>query len=118
MDDRSGQDPSPIPDSASEDIPPASVGNPEATKPLKDPEGDHRRGMDRTKLKFAIIFASVTAAGAVVLALVEYFSPGFGGKSSGVLASMGDTLKLLATTSLGFIFGRTLGNNNAGESDA
>ncbi|WP_151532036.1 proton-conducting transporter membrane subunit [Rhodococcus erythropolis] len=106
-------DPIPIPDSAGEDIPPASLGNPDAVTAVTDPEADHRRGMDRTKLKFAIAFSSVSAAGAVVLGIIEYFTPGFGEKSDGALGATGDVLKLLATTSLGFVFGRTLSNGDS-----
>ncbi|WP_133167816.1 hypothetical protein [Mycolicibacterium austroafricanum] len=103
-----GVDPAPIPDSANEDIPPNSEGNPEAVTAVTDPEADHRRGMEKSKLKFAIIFVSLTTAGAVALAVVGHFTPGYAEKGGSLLASTGDVLKLLATTSLGFIFGRTL----------
>lgn len=105
-------EPPPIPDSAGVDIPPESLGDPDAVTAVTDPEGEHRRGMDKTKLWFAIAFSSICAAGAVVIGFVEYYTPQLAAVSGGTLSSTGDVLKLLATTSLGFVFGRTLGNGD------
>lgn len=77
-----------------------------------DPEADHRRGMDKTKLKFAIVFTSVTAAGAAVIGVMEFYAPGYV-EAGGTLGSTSEVLKLLATTSLGFVFGRTIGNGDS-----
>ncbi len=106
--------PAPIPNNAEEDVPPApeSNGDPNATTEVDDPDAAHKRKVDLSKLKFAMWFASATTAGAVLLALAEYFTPQFAEVSNGKLDTVSDAMKLLATTSLGYIFGRSARAND------
>lgn len=110
-----GEPPS-IPDSAETDTPPADDGgfpaNPNQGKRVDDPEAEHRRGIERSKLRFAVYFVAATTTLFVAVSVLEYFTPGFTEKSGRGLAGAGDALKLLATTSLGFIFGRAMNGDN------
>lgn len=100
-----------IPNSADEDVPPPDApdgnGDPDALTEVSDPEADHKRKVDLSKLRFAIWFSASTTATAVGLAVVEYFTPEFAQVSNGGLGTVSDAMKLLATTSLGYIFGRS-----------
>lgn len=103
-----------IPDSADADISPVdSGGAPPEEKPnkltaLDDPDKKHRREMEKSKLRFAFYFVGVATAASIGIALFEYLSPGYAEKSGHGLSATSDALKLLATTSLGFVFGRTM----------
>jgi len=75
----------------------------------RDPEGDHRRGMDRDKLKFAFWLVGSCGVLAVTLAVIDFYvDPASGANLSGII----DMLKLVATTALGFVFGRSLGKGD------
>ncbi|WP_415293092.1 hypothetical protein [Clavibacter tessellarius] len=107
-----------IPDEADQDIPlgqPAgkrqSTGEARGKRKLvTDPEAKHRRDMDKSKLRFAIWLVTASLGVLVVLELIEQFSVGTEGQT---LAGAIDTLKLIATTALGFVFGRTLGRGDS-----
>jgi len=96
-----------IPDNASEDRPLPSAGAaPDDMERVSDSDA-HKQRMEWSKLRFAIILASSTTAGAVGLALVQYLGPE-SAVNVGSLTSASDALKLLATTSVGYIFGRSV----------
>lgn len=100
-----------IPNSADEDVPPPDApdgnGDPDALTEVSDPEAEHKRKVDLSKLRFAIWFSASTTTAAVALAVVEYFTPDFARMSNGGLDAVSDAMKFLATTSLGYIFGRS-----------
>lgn len=96
-----------IPENASEDIPPEGTSSVpvQHEREVNDPDAEHRRGMDTAKLKFAKWLVGTSVCVAVGLGTVEYFFPpqNVGNSLSGTI----DLAKLLATTGLGFIFGRS-----------
>lgn len=100
-----------IPRHAPVDVPPGgeAAKSPAATASqveVKDPEGNHRRGMERSKLRFAFALTASCTAAAVGIGLLEYFLPS--PESGRTLTGIIDLLKLLATTALGYVFGRSL----------
>lgn len=106
-----------IPPNQSVDEPPSDRGSaslsvaPKAkTQEVEDPEGNHRRELEKSKLKFAIALTASCTAVAVAVGVVEYFIPS--PDAARTLTSTADLLKLLATTALGFIFGRSLSKSD------
>ena len=99
--------PQTVPDDAVEDLPPegSSSGANQAFVEVKDPEGDHRRSQDQAKLKFAIRLVGVCIAVVIVLTGVQYGLQAALNDSTQIESAI-DWLKILATTGLGFIFGR------------
>lgn len=93
-----------IPDSADEDVPPDGGGSVVPAPP--DPDGDHRRTMDGWKVKFAFWLIGCCLGLAIILTLVETF---FRPPELNEFGGMIDLLKLVGTTALGFVFGRSLG---------
>jgi len=93
-----------IPDRADQEYPPDEA--PGRRQEVSDPEGDHRRDMDKSKLNFAIKLVAGSLVTLVLLEVLEQYVAGISGQS---LSGAVDTLKLIATTALGFVFGRTLG---------
>lgn len=77
---------------------------------VHDPDGDHRRRMDLSKLTFAIKLIAWALIGIVGLSAAQTYIPALGEPS---LAPAIDTLKLIATTALGFVFGRSLGKGDS-----
>lgn len=96
-----------VPDDATEELPPESEpGETVYVREVKDPEGDHRRGIAKAKLNFAQWLVAGSVVIAVSLGVVEYFCPP---RNSGMsLSGIVDMVQLLATTGLGFIFGRSV----------
>lgn len=78
--------------------------------PVDDPEKKHRRELEKSKLKFAIILTAACTSAAVVVGVLEYFLPS--PDAVRTLTGTTDLLKLLATTALGFIFGRSLSKSD------
>lgn len=100
-----------IPRREPQDVPPGGGGaearfSTARQRAVADPEGDHRRELEKSKLRFAIRLTAGCTVAAVAVGMVEYFWPS--GDPSATLTSVGDLLKLLATTALGFVFGRSL----------
>jgi hypothetical protein len=97
-----------IPENATEDKP--NDGS-DALTAVDDPQGEWDREVGKTKLRFAIGFVIGCTGAAVALTLVQFFFqhwfPLSGGLATGI-----DLMKLLATTALGFVFGRTLDRND------
>jgi hypothetical protein len=93
-----------IPDNAGEDLPRDGAGAVEPAPP--DPEGEHRRTMDGWKVKFAFWLISGCLIFAIVLTVAEEIF--FRGEPS-EFGGLVDLLKLVGTTALGFVFGRSLG---------
>lgn len=113
MTDADGRVPAEIPNNVDEDVPPESDGptangsDPGALTEVDDPEAEHKRNVDRSKLRFAIWFTSLAAIAVVALGVLEYITPELAQASGGRLDGVSDALKLLTTTSLGYIFGRS-----------
>lgn len=63
--------------------------------------------MDRTKLQFGMYLIAGCLALVVILSAVQYFWPRELADAS-ALSNALDVLKLVATTALGFVFGRTV----------
>lgn len=106
--DDSDREPPEIPDDAQEDVP--FAGSPSsALVEVKDPDGEHRRKMDWSKLGFGknLIYAAI--AGIVALSLIQAYIPSAVEGQS--LDSAIDTLKLITTIALGFVFGRAVGRS-------
>ena len=108
-----------LPENDAQDLPIHTVGAKEkirggqetskrSRKSEKDPEGEHRRSQERSKLKFAMWFATGTVTAAVALSVAGSFIPV---DSGGSLEPAFDLLRFLAPTALGYIFGRTVGKD-------
>lgn len=93
-----------IPDNANEDVPRYGAGAVVPTGP--DPEGDHRRKIDGKKVKFAFRLITGSLAAAIGLTLIQaIWFQNVPNQFNGMI----DLLKLVGTTALGFVFGRSLG---------
>lgn len=77
--------------------------------PLEDPQAKHERDLERRRLIFGFWLVGLTVLGAVALSVLEYFLPGYEEGSS--LSSAVSLMQAMATTALGFVFGRTLPRN-------
>ena len=101
-----------IPDDVSEDIP--FGGPPDARAvPMQDPAGEHRRGMDKVKLTFSISLITGCLVVYVGLSILQYWMQARFTDAAPLTSAM-DLLKLIATTALGFVFARTIENDNKG----
>ena len=98
-----------VPDNATVDEPPEQERGPIVPAPDDPEEAKHRRGMDRVKLKFAFWLIGVSVGLAAAMSVVQAYLPPVG---NGGLGGIVDMLKLIATTALGFVFGRTLGRGD------
>lgn len=106
-----------IPEGATQDLPPGSAEGDsswrnshhatEKVDRVHDPDGDHRRGMDKEKLKFARYLIFICVGAVIVLSLIQFFFQHLFSEISSLSPAI-DMAKLLATTALGFVFGRTL----------
>lgn len=103
------QSPPVIPEDATEDKP---TDGSDALTAVDDPQGEWDREVGKTKLRFAIGFVIGCTGAAVALTLVQFFFQHWFPLSAG-LANGIDLMKLLATTALGFVFGRTLDRNDS-----
>ncbi|MBA8815639.1 hypothetical protein FHX48_000691 [Microbacterium halimionae] len=93
-----------IPDDVQEDVPP----NPASgwLERVNDPDGAHRRRMASSKLGFGIFLISATLVAIIGLSVLQFLVSGVAGVTmNGAI----DTLKLIATTALGFVFARSVG---------
>lgn len=95
-------------DDAVEDIPPQRAAS-TALLEVDDSDQAHQRKMDWSKLHFGIIVISVMLVGIIGLSLCQYYLPGVEGQS---LNGAIDTLKLIGTIALGFVFGRVAGRGD------
>jgi len=107
-----------IPAGVGDDTPPPPTGSPEdarqtVVKTTVDSEADkHERALEKEKHGFARHIIWVTITLALVCGTALYLAPLFGadaGPASGLL----DFFKIVATTALGFLFGRTVKNGGA-----
>lgn len=86
-----------VPDDADQDVPPPG-GSGEVTQAPPDPDAQHRRFMDKSKLKFAFVLVACSGSAVFVLSLVDF--------------TWGDEQRdLTSATALGFIFGRAMSND-------
>lgn len=97
-------EPDGVPDTANEDVPPEGE---DALVPVKYPDGEHRRDMDRIKIKFATRLIGACVGAVVLLSGLQYGLQVFLPETDALNPAI-DLTKLLATTALGFVFGRTL----------
>ena len=99
--------PDPIPESITEDVPPQDVEK-GTVESVQDPQHEHERKIELSKLSFAkiLVFSSLIVFVGVVL-LDRYVPPG---KGAAPLTGLTDMLKLIATTAIGYVFGRSVVN--------
>ncbi|MDO5688435.1 hypothetical protein PSRA_0813 [Pseudoscardovia radai] len=95
-----------IPDDATEDVPPSESRDGDAMQaaPAPTPEQRHAWGVENFRNQSASSFVNVCIFLVVVLAVASVFFPD--GKS-GVVDSVVDMLKVVTTTSLGYLFGKS-----------
>ncbi|WP_146082320.1 hypothetical protein [Rathayibacter sp. AY1C5] len=80
-------------------------------KQVSDPEAKHRRAMDLSKLRFAFWLVGLSLVALLGLEIADSYVPAPEG--AGDLSGAADVFKLIATTALGFIFGRSLGRGES-----
>lgn len=95
-----------IPDNASVDVPPEGLGHARVVEAPPDPDGEHKRNMERGRLNFARWLVACSAAAAVAVMVLEYLLPRPDQSMGGAV----DMLKLFATIALGYVFGRSAGH--------
>lgn len=93
-----------VPDDADQDVPPEGEVE---TQKVDDPDSEHRRTMDRTKLHFGMWLIGSCLSLVVVLSGVQFLLQEKLDDASALTNAL-DVLKLVATTALGFVFGRTV----------
>ncbi|GGO59190.1 hypothetical protein GCM10010910_01570 [Microbacterium nanhaiense] len=90
-----------VPLDAEVDVPPNEVGTLEQEK---DPDGTHWRFLDRWKHKFAFLLIAACMVWIVFFALIDHIWP----RDGMTFSATSDTLKIIATTAMGFVFGQAV----------
>ncbi|MHC2184548.1 hypothetical protein ACVLV4_000172 [Rathayibacter agropyri] len=104
-------DPEGVPDGAREDVPSITAPAPQGRyQEVNDPEGRHRRRMDSSKLRFAFWLVTLSLTALLGIEIADSYAPAPEGRN---MSGAADVFKLIATTALGFIFGRTLGRGES-----
>ncbi|CAB0981430.1 hypothetical protein FRC0507_00122 [Corynebacterium diphtheriae] len=105
-----------VPEGANEEITPPEIDSLEGnnckdsgeTERVTDPEAEHRRGLEKTRLNYAIVILAVSAFMVVILILIDIVVWESADKREINLANIADFFKLTGTTALGFILGKQL----------
>lgn len=99
------EEPLGVPSNAGEDLPPEGSiqGSP---IPVDDPNAKHRRKVEISKLNFAYWLIAVSIILVVIFAAADRMWPPRDGAEP--LSTITDLLKLIATTAIGYVFGRSV----------
>lgn len=107
-----------VPDGANEEIPPEELSHKGkgiedsgAMERVEDPEGKHRRDLEKLRLNYAMLILAVSALMVMLLIVADALLWETAERREINLANIADFFKLTGTTALGFILGKHLNSD-------